>query len=614
AIDDDDDPLTVEIDWDNNGSYEDTRTLNSGQTPTWTAPNQVNNPGAAGARTIKLRYTDGLVTPINHANLTYTLGVNRPPQVIGGDVNLYAPDIAAPGLFVVQDNGLNVVDPEGDGFRFVISNSLNAEESTGRSLPLPAHQTPFLAEQSPVEFTVIIQDDDGIQAPVVVGTLTGTVHGAAWARRMGGTIDEQMNTLLVTADRIYCGINWSSPTDFGGGPRPLVGNYDCAIAAYSLDGTYLWDRTFGSSGSDSIQGLAVNAAGDIWVVGGVTGNTDFGGGSRTSATPRSFIASYSSTGAHLSSRFLSTSALLLEDIGMDVAVAADDSLLCVGFYQGGTINLGGGPQDDGTADGLASYVVSLTPAGAFTGASYFNTGTLCLLDELIIDPTAATAYTVGLFEGNQDFGGGAFVQMDGSLLLGLTTSRGWRFQHGFAHTTINSLGLLPDGFGVAMGGTYSLSTDFGGGSRIYNGGGSDGMAITYTVSGTYADDRVISGTGYEAVNGLAVDGAGNVIVAGDFDMAINFGGGTRTPTVLNDGFVIKYNPTLDWQWDAVYTGPKQSQAISVGTTPGGDVIPAGHFTDSLDADPGPGTHLLFAPAVDRFDVFLGRLRGDSGRW
>ncbi|MEJ2719728.1 MAG: T9SS type A sorting domain-containing protein, partial [bacterium] len=83
------------------------------------------------------------------------------------------------------------------------------------------------------------------------------------------------NNVIVT------GHFWGS-TDFGGGTRTAVGSRDIFVAKYGSDGTWLWDKTFGSSGQNAGRKVATNGT-DIYVAGHFENTIDFGCGLHASA-------------------------------------------------------------------------------------------------------------------------------------------------------------------------------------------------------------------------------------------------------------------------------------------------------------------------------------------
>lgn len=298
---------------------------------------------------------------------------------------------------------------------------------------------------------------------------------------------------------------------------------------------------------------------------------------------------------------------------MSISLAGDETMTVAGYYQGDNVNFGASTHAGGPNDGYASFVLNLDANGAFVSERVFNEGLQCQVVRMARDPLDDQLYVGGLFTGTQDFGGGPVTQMDGSVLLGLNRSLGWQFNRSLLHANIQGMAILPDGFGVVVGGSYFQTTDFGGPSRVFLGSGPDGFLAKYTPQGTYGGDRVLSADAYISLAQVAVDSDGNILASGDFDQPFSFGGGLRDPEGLPAAFLVKYDQSLGtWLWDATFPAGSSSYGLGVACTPGNDVILGGMFSGTMDIDPGPGIWQLSA-AISSYDVWIQRLRGDIGR-
>ena len=81
---------------------------------------------------------------------------------------------------------------------------------------------------------------------------------------------------------------------------------------------------------------------------------------------------------------------------------------------------------------------------------------------------------------------------------------------------------------------------------------------------------------------VAMDGAGNISVAGTFSGTADLGGGSVTSRD-NDGFVTLYDPQLKTVlWSFAFGGPLADRVVGMGTDPSGAVIVAGEFQGAAD--------------------------------
>ena len=102
------------------------------------------------------------------------------------------------------------------------------------------------------------------------------------------------------------------------------------------------------------------------------------------------------------------------------------------------------------------------------------------------------------------------------------------------------------------------------------------------------------GSGDDMGRSVALDGSGNVVVAGHYQGVVNFGIGSMTsytpagsgPTV--DGFVAKYSSSGTPVFVRGFGGDSSDSAQSVTVDPSGNVVVTGYQTSSA-ADYGGGT-------------------------
>jgi chitodextrinase len=123
-----------------------------------------------------------------------------------------------------------------------------------------------------------------------------------------------------------------------------------------------------------------------------------------------------------------------------------------------------------------------------------------------------------------------------------------------------------------------------------NSGGTDMCLVKYDTSGTKQWTRVLGGTGNDTGSGVAIDGSGNVYVAGyttaDLD-GQSFSGGTY------DAFLTKYNSSGVKQWTRLLGNGTETYGYAVAVASSGNVYISGVTRNSLDGEP-------FGGIVDMF--------------
>jgi hypothetical protein len=83
--------------------------------------------------------------------------------------------------------------------------------------------------------------------------------GHRWSTSFGGSGEEQARGGVATAEGLYIAGEFSAQADFGG-PAPLqsAGGKDGFVAKYDHDGTLVWIDANGGSGTDIVNGIAVD--------------------------------------------------------------------------------------------------------------------------------------------------------------------------------------------------------------------------------------------------------------------------------------------------------------------------------------------------------------------
>ncbi len=391
--------------------------------------------------------------------------------------------------------------------------------------------------------------------------------------------------------------------DLGTGSLTSAGMGDIFVAEYRSDGTPLWSKRIGSTGDDRGKAVAVDGSGNVYVTGFFRGTVDFGGGPVSSATnaTNAFLVKYSSGGAHLWSKRLSTASGL--DDGTSLAVDGQGNVIVGGtLYQ--TSDFGGGPLT--SAGGGDIYLVKLTPAGAHVWSRRMGSTADDWVNGVAVDGQGNVTAT-GYFNGSVNFGGATLTSAGGKdIYLAQYSSAGahlWSRQFGGAADDI-ARSVAVDGSGnIVITGNFASSTvDFGGGA-LANSAGADIFLAKYTSNGAHLWSKRFGGGLSLAENGTAVatDASGNILLTGSVVDTIDFGGGPLAGDGYYDIFVAKFAATGTHVWSK-RTG--NGSGDDVAADPAGNVILSGDFTGTTPVNFGGGT--LSSPGgTDAFLVKFG---------
>jgi beta-propeller repeat-containing protein len=433
---------------------------------------------------------------------------------------------------------------------------------------------------------------------------SGGVH--VWSKDFGGT------------DAFDAAVLWSMAVDdlgelattgtiqntvnLGTGPLTSAGSTDIFVARYASNGTPLWSRRIGGTMGDVGKAVAIDGGGNVYITGYFRGTVDFGGGPLSSSSTSAFLAKYSSTGQHQWSKKLSTAASGIDD-GTALAVDVNGNVVVGGiFYQ--TSNFGGTSLT--SAGGADVFLAKYSSSGAHTWSKRMGGTADDVVNKVALDASGGPVAT-GYFSGSVDFGGGNLSSAGAKdIFVARYSSVGahvWSKRIGGNQDDI-ARGVAVDGAGnvVLTGNFASSSVDFGGGGLV-NSGGADIFLARYSSTGGHVWSKRFGSSFSAAENGndVTTDSAGNVLLTGSVVDAIDFGGGPLPSDGWYDIFLAKFSATGAHVWSK-RTGAGAGNAI--GTDSGNNVIAAGIFSGDTRVNFG-GADLLSPGGNDIFLVKLG---------
>jgi hypothetical protein len=213
-------------------------------------------------------------------------------------------------------------------------------------------------------------------------------------------------------------------------------------------------------------------------------------------------------------------------------------------------------------------------------------------------------FVTGTFTGTVDFGGGALTSngaMD--VFVAKYSSTGvhqWSRSFGGGGSGDSGNGIAVDGSGnVYVVGSFAGTANLGGGAMT-SAGVEDIFLAKYSATGAHVWSRRLGSTASDVARAVAVDGSGNIVVTGNFQGTVDFGGGPFTAST--GAFVAKYSPTGAHLWSRAAAGSSMGRGIAVDG--GGNVVVVGKFGSGADLGGGP------LPGV--FQIFVAKYIVDGG--
>jgi hypothetical protein len=328
-----------------------------------------------------------------------------------------------------------------------------------------------------------------------------------WTRQFGSAADDSGSDAAVDSEGNVYLVGTTRGSLFG----TSAGFADVFLAKYDSAGNQIWTRQFGSAGDDSGSGVAVDSAGNVYVVGGTLGGGTMG---------RVFLARYDAAGNQIWTRQLESSG------GVSSNGVAVDSAGNV--YLGGST---GGSLFGPIAGVNDAFLARYDAAGNQVWGRQFGTVANDTGYEVAVD-SEGNVYLAGSTLGS------LFGPSAGSYDAFLTKydsagSQVWGRQFGTAS--------LDFGVGAAVdnaGNAYLAGTTEGSPFRP-NAGLTDTFLVRYNAAGNQVWGHQLGTSGYDEDGGVAVDSAGFVYITGWTE------GGLGGPNAgFADVFLAKYGARM----------------------------------------------------------------------
>jgi hypothetical protein len=385
---------------------------------------------------------------------------------------------------------------------------------------------------------------------------------------------------------------------------------------------------FGGTGMDRGYGIAVDPQNRIHTTGSFFGTADFDPGPGTlnltsAGDEEVFVSRLNSTGALAAAlRF----GAAFRDWGGDVVVDSAGNSYITGRFRdtvdfdpgAGNANLSSNGSDDVFVlklDANANYVWAAKMGGS---SSDFSWG-------IAVDGQE-NVYVTGYFQGTADFdpgpgtvelasngGNDIFViklNPDGNLL--------WAHSFGSTQDDYGRAVAVHGNGSVYATANFAGTADFDPGAGIASltsSGLTDVVVLKLNAAGEYIWARRFGGTEHDRPRTIALDDAGNIYTAGNFNGAADFDPG---PGVVNlnhagaaDIFISKLNADGEYVWARSFGSGSNDEGYGVAVDSANRVYLTGYFHDVVDFDPGPGVANL--SSVGNEDIFVAQL-DDNGQF
>jgi len=373
-------------------------------------------------------------------------------------------------------------------------------------------------------------------------------------------------------------------------------NEDCSMAVDC--GTQFWAKAFGTTGEQQGYSITRDAQNNVIITGRFTGQMTFGGGGilLSPVGYDIFVAKFDSAGNYLWHARYGDAGIYQE--GFDVATDSVGNIFLTGYFDS-TINFGG---QSFTSGGLTDmFLVKLDPTGVHLWSKSFSAPSPQYGQSIAVDPQGNPILLANGFN-TVNFGGGGLTSAGNYDMFvakfdGVTGAHTWSKRFGSANDD-RALGIAADSAGnVVLTGRSDAAIDFGGG-LVPSNGSLDVLAVKLDAAGNHVWSKRFGDGGNQFGADVAIDAQDGVILTGGFESTVNLGGGALQASGDIDVFLAKLTSAGNHVWSKKYgAGGANLALLGLGVDSAGDVTAVGSLDGAVSFGAGVLTSNLGADGL-----------------
>jgi hypothetical protein len=457
------------------------------------------------------------------------------------------------------------------------------------------------------------------------GRLDNALFAQALQFTSGNVGTDSKTTVDTFGNRYTVGI-FSGTVDFdpGTGANTLtgLGLSDIFISKLDINGNVLWVKQIGSTDNESVNSVAIDGSGNVYITGNFSGTVDFDPGTGTSNLTSTglqdgFISKLDSSGNYLwAKRIGGTNPAS----GRSVTIDGSGNVYTTGTFAG-TVDFdpGAGTSNLTSTGGYDIFISKLDNSGNYLWAKQFGGPNSDIVSSVAVDGSG-NVYTTGEFEGTIDFDPGAGTSnltsagVQDVFINKLDSNGNYLWAKRFGSTNIDRAnGVAIDGSGnVYTTGSFNGTVDFdpnASTNTLTSAGLSDIFISKLDSNGNYLWAKQLGGISTDFASSITLDSSGNVYTTGAFWGTADFDPGVGTNNFTSAGntdiVISKLDSSGNYLWAKQFGGINYDIANSVTIDGSGNVYTTGYFMGSVDFDPGTGTNNL--TTGDTTNLFLSKL-------
>ncbi|MEX1188711.1 MAG: T9SS type A sorting domain-containing protein [Bacteroidia bacterium] len=447
-----------------------------------------------------------------------------------------------------------------------------------------------------------------------------------WAFKTGGTgTDVGLCVKHDQQNNIYAGGRFQGSIDIDPGTavQTIVsaGDFDMYLQKLDEDQNLVWEYHTGSSGSDEIVEMEIDALGNVYFTCFYSGTVDFDPSAGVSTLTSLSISDMAVVKLDAMGSFLWVKTVANSNTAGTPCLAIDASnnaYFSFGFTGSIDANPGTGIETLTSAGENDIVIVKLNSSGDYQWSQQIGSDSFDAPQGIEIN-SLGNIVLVGRFRNTVDFNTGVSVNNSTSngtndlFVLTLDNSGNYIWHVAFGGVGFDSYYdlVIDNQDNILVTGYYSGTADLNPGVNVENftSSGTDDLFVQkFDVNGSLIWVRAFGGSNTENSYGISTDSQGAAYIVGDFFDTIDFdpteGVFNLTSAGNNDIFVQKLDSNGDFEW-AFKVGATFSQAgYAIDVDENSNVIITGTISNSVDFDPSSASTILAAGST--FDAFLAK--------
>ena len=368
-----------------------------------------------------------------------------------------------------------------------------------------------------------------------------------WSKVFGDPLDQEaLGVAFDAAGNVIVTGYFEGTIGFNGLMPPsytAVAFQDAFVVKLDPNGATLWSRAFGGDGSEYAVGVAADDSANVLVTGSYDGTIDFQLGLSPPAEDMldGFVVKLSPGGVPLWEKSFGG---VGDDEGLAVTTGPMGHAFVTGYFDE-TVDFGGGVVTDG--GGSDVFLAELDASGDQVFAKAYGGSGTQYARSVSRDATG-NLVLAGDFYTSATFGGVTALSAGSSDMfvfkVGPAGAPLWARTFGDPQSQENTAATFDAAGDVAFMGSLEGTVDFGGDPLICSVAGNSDVVVV-KLSGATGDHlwsrRFGDGSDQDG-RAIAVDGAKNILVVGEFSGTMDFGTGVLDNVSSDDVFVAKLPP------------------------------------------------------------------------